>query len=297
MIIDFHTHPWMPGRLNDATEAFIRGISPAIAHHGDRLEDPAFAADVLRSEGVHHAVVLPEHCPETSGNVRTEHVLAFCAAAPGFYIPFASINPNLDPDPAALLSDYIGAGVRGLKIYPSYQFFHPDEERLYPLYELCQAATIPLLVHVGSSVIPGTRLEYCHPRYLDPVARDFPRLPVVMAHGGRGHWYRECAELTARRSNVHIDVTGLVPSRLLDHFPELPAIAEQVVFGSDWPAMPKSVAHNVRAIRALGLREDALEAILWRNSARLLHLDETGRTTAPDAARSGSLHASKAIDS
>ena len=140
MIIDFHTHPWMPRRLNAATEAFIRGISPAIAQHGDRLEDPAFAADVLRSEGVRRAVVLPEHCPETSGNVRTEHVLGFCAAAPDFYLPFASINPNLDPDPPALLAAYIDAGARGLKIYPSYQFFTPDEERLYPIYDACQTA-------------------------------------------------------------------------------------------------------------------------------------------------------------
>ena len=173
MIIDFHTHPWMPRRLNGATEAFIRGISPAVAQHGDRLEDPAFAADVLRSEGVHRAVVLPEHCPETSGNVRTGDVLAFCAAAPDFYLPFASINPNLDPDPAALLADYVEAGVRGLKIYPSYQFFTPDEERLYPVYDVCQTAGIPLLVHVGSSVIPGHP-----PRVLPPPLPRARRPPV-----------------------------------------------------------------------------------------------------------------------
>lgn len=272
MIIDFHTHPWLPRHLSPATEAFIRGISPAVTQHGDRLEDPAFAADVLRSEGVQRAVVLPEHCPETSGNVRTETVLAFCAAAPDFYLPFASIHPRLDPDPAGLLQRYIDAGVRGLKIYPSYQFFHPDEERVYPLYELCEAAAIPLLVHVGSSVIPGTRLEFCHPRHLAPVARDFPGLPVVMAHGGRGHWYRECAHLAATLPNIYIDVTGLVPSRLLEHFPELPALVDKVVFGSDWPAMPKSVAHNVAAIGALGLDDDGLDAILHRNAGRLLGL-------------------------
>lgn len=273
MILDFHTHPWSPRNLNPATEAFIREISPAVTQHEDRLEDPAFAADVLRSEGVHRAVVLPEHCPETSGNVRTETVLAFCAAAPEFYIPFASINPKLDGDPVGLLERYIDEGVRGLKIYPSYQFFYPDEERLYPLYQLCERAGLPLLVHVGSSVIPGTRLEYCHPRHLAPVARDFPALAVVMAHGGRGHWYRECARLTASRPNVYIDVTGLVPSRLLEHFPELPDLADQVVFGSDWPAMPKSVAHNVAAIRALGLDATVLDRILGRNAARLLGLE------------------------
>lgn len=272
-VIDFHTHPWLPRYLNPATESFIRRISPAVAEHGERLSDPAYAADVLRAEGLARAVVLPEHCPETSGNVRTETVLEHCAAEPDFYLPFASLNPNLDPDPLDALDRWIGAGVRGLKLYPSYQFFRPDEPRMYPIYERLQEARLPLLLHVGSSVIPGTELDYCHPRHLEPVARDFPALPVVMAHGGRGHWYRECARLTRERTNVYIDVTGLVPSRLLAHFPDLPTLAERVVFGSDWPAMPKSPGHNVAAIRQLGLDDDALDRILRQNAARLLGLD------------------------
>lgn len=272
MVIDFHTHPWLPHALDPATAAFVRDISPAVAHHRDRLSDASFAADVLRAEGVERAVVLPEHCPETSGNVRTESVLYFCAAAPDFYIPFASIHPRLDPDPASLLRRYVDDGARGLKLYPSYQFFHPDDERCYPLYEVCQEAGIPLLLHVGSSVLPRTRLEFCHPRHLDAVARDFPDLPVVMAHGGRGHWYRECAALVASRDNVYIDVTGLVPHRLLEHFPDMPALADRFVFGSDWPAMPRSVAHNVSAIRALGLEPHVLDRILHANARRLLRL-------------------------
>lgn len=284
MILDFHTHPWRPDLLNPATAAFIREISPAVAEHGDRLEDPAFAADVLRAEGVTRAVVLPEHCPATSGSVRTETVLALCAVVPDFWIPFASIHPDLDDRPAELLRRYIDDGARGLKIYPSYQFFYPDEPRLYPLWEVCQDAGIPLLVHVGSSVIPGTRLEYCHPRHLEAVARDFPALPLVMAHGGRGHWYDECARLTAAFDNVYIDVTGLVPSRLLQHFPDLPALSHKFVFGSDWPAMPKSVAHNVAAIRGLGLDDDALHRILRRTAARLLRLDPVTGGTGSDRA-------------
>ena len=280
MVIDFHTHPWLPRFLNPATESFIRDISPAVAQHDDRLQDPAFAADVLRSEGVARAVVLPEHCPETSGNVRTETVLDFCAAVPDFYIPFASVNPVLDPDPAALVREYVERGARGLKIYPSYQFFHPDDERHYPIWEACEDLRIPLLVHVGSSVIPGTELEYCHPRHLAPLARDFPELPVVMAHGGRGHWYDECATLVAETGNAYIDVTGLVPNRLLQHFPDLPRLADRFLFGSDWPAMPKSVAHNVSVIRQLPLPDDALDRILHTTARRLLDLPGTGSVRA-----------------
>lgn len=269
-LIDFHTHPWLPAHLNRSTVDFIRSISPAVAEQGDRLSDPGHAADVLRSQGVDRAVVLPEHCPETSGNVRTETVLEHCAARPDFWIPFASVNPNLDEDPAGLVRRYTAAGARGLKLYPSYQFFYPDERRIYPIYEACVEAGIPVLLHVGSSVIPGTRVEFCDPVHLVPVARDFPALPIIMAHGGRGHWYAECAALVRDHDEMYIDVTGLVPGRLLEHFPDLPDMADRVVFGSDWPAMPKSVAHNVGAIRALGLPAAALDRIFHDNAARLL---------------------------
>jgi uncharacterized protein len=269
-VIDFHTHPWLPHHLNAPTEEFIRGISPAVAEHGERLSDPSYAAGVLRAQGVLRAVVLPEHCPATSGDVRTETVLDFCAAEPSFYVPFASVNPELDPAPAALLRRYLDAGARGLKLYPSYQFFYPDDRRVYPMYEECAAAGVPVLLHVGSSVIPGTRLEFCDPSHLAPVARDFPGLALVMAHGGRGHWYDECARLVAEHEHVYIDVAGLVPARLLEHFPDLAGSADRFVFGSDWPAMPKSVAHNARAIEGLGLDAGTLAALFRDNARRLL---------------------------
>jgi len=271
-VIDFHTHPYRPTDLAPATWKFITGISPAIKQYGDSLNDPHFVADVLRAQDVDHAVVLAEHCPATSGNVRTETVLEICSIEPDFFLPFASIDVNTDPDPTGLLRSYIDRGIRGLKLYPSYQFYYPNDPRVYPLYELCQQARIPLLLHIGSSVIPGTRIKYCDPIHLDDVAVDFPDLVIVMAHGGRGFWYDVCAFLAVHKPNVYIDLTGLVPSRLLEHFPDLERMSEKVVFGTDWPAMPKSVKFNADAIAALGLSEAALGRILRENAARILGL-------------------------
>jgi len=276
-VIDFHTHPWRPQDFTPANREYIERISPAVREHGDRLSDVRFAAELLRAEGVEHAVMLPEHCPATSGMVRTETVIELCAESDGFFLPFACANPNTDPAPARLLRSWLAsAPIRGLKLYPSYQFFYPDDRRLYPVYEVCQEHRIPVLFHVGTSILPGTRLRYCDPLRLDDVAVDFPDLPIVMAHGGRGFWYEACATLATVHANVYIDVAGLVPGRLLEHFPRLQRLADKFVFGSDWPAMPKTVSHNVRAIAALGLAPDALDRILYRNAARLLGLDAAG---------------------
>ncbi|HEY0305738.1 MAG TPA: amidohydrolase family protein, partial [Longimicrobiales bacterium] len=154
----------------------------------------------------------------------------------------------------------------------SYQFFYPNERRVYPIYEVCRAAGIPVLLHIGSSVIAGTRLKYCDPIHLDDVAADFPDLSIVMAHGGRGFWYDACAFLAAHFRNVYIDVTGLVPEKLLEFFPAMEKFADKYVFGTDWPAMPKSAAHNIEAISRLGLSTSALERIFYQNAARLLKL-------------------------
>jgi predicted TIM-barrel fold metal-dependent hydrolase len=262
----------MPDALAPTTRDFVRVVSAAVREHGDQLRSARYFADQLRAQGVTRAVVLPEHCPATSGNVRTDAVIAWCAQAADTLLPFASVDPNSDEAPAELLEHYVARGVRGLKLYPSYQFFYPNERRLYPIYEICQSAGIPLLLHIGSSVIKGTRIKYCDPLLLDDVAVDFPDLAIVMAHGGRGFWYEQCAFLAAHFPNVYIDVTGLVPERLLEHFPQLERFSHKYIFGTDWPAMPKSVAYNLQAVRTLSLSEAALQRILHDNAAQLLHL-------------------------
>lgn len=279
-VIDFHTHPYLTHDLAPATVAFIDRISPAVREHGQRLADPVFAKERLEAQGVLRAVLLAEHCPRTSGNVRTETVIEWSRRTDGFFLPFASVDPNTDDAPADLLKAYLDtAEIRGLKLYPSYQLFYPNERRVYPIYELCQERRIPVLLHIGSSVIPGTRLKYCDPIYLDDLAVDFPELVVVMAHGGRGFWYDACAFLAAHHANFYIDLTGLVPRKLLDHFPALERLANKVVFGSDWPAMPRSVAANVQAIRELGLSSEALDMIFHRNATSLLRLPGAGVDT------------------
>ena len=270
-IIDFHTHFVRKELLNPTWLSFLESVNPEFfAKMDDFSKNPDPLITYLKTQGVRYAVVLPECAPATSGFVPTEEVIQYCRGQE-MLIPFTSMNPNLHSDLAVKLQSYVeNCGIKGLKLHPSYQFFYPNEARLYPLYAKAQELRIPIIFHIGSSVFKGTRLKYCDPIYLDDVAVDFPDLKIIMAHSGRGFWYDECFSLSRLHQNVYMDITGLPPQNLLSYFPDLEKNSEKVLFGSDWPTMPTGIGKNIEAIKSLPLSERAIEAILCKTARKIL---------------------------
>ena len=68
-----------------------------------------------------------------------------------------------------------------------------------------------------------------------------------------------------------MELSGLPPSKLMTYFPELARNTDKVIFGSDWPAVPR-IRENMDAISALGLPPDGVENIMGGNAARILKL-------------------------
>lgn len=270
-VIDFHTHFVRQEMLHPTWLNLLEKLNPEFyAKIEDFSNNPELFTTYLSSQGVRYAVVLPEYAPATSGFVPTEEVVEYCRAH-DMLIPFTSLNPNTHADLAGKLQFHVrDCGVKGLKLHPSYQFFYPNEARLYPLYAKAQELGIPVIFHIGSSIFKGTRLKYCAPLYLDDIAVDFPDLTIIMAHSGRGFWYDQCFFLSRLHKNVYMDITGLPPQNLLSYFPELEKNAEKVIFGSDWPTMPTGIRQNIEAIKSLPLSDRTIEAILYGNAHKIL---------------------------
>ncbi len=144
---------------------------------------------------------------------------------------------------------------------------------MYPLYAKAQELGIPMLVHTGSSVFKGARIKYGDPLHLDDVAIDFPELNILMAHSGRPFWYEQAFWMARQHKNVYMEVSGLPAKNLLEYFPRLEMLASKVVYGSDWPGNP-DLQRNVKAIRALPISDEAKQAILYDNAARILKIDK-----------------------
>jgi predicted TIM-barrel fold metal-dependent hydrolase len=269
IVIDFHMHaglyhnlhPWVTEWISseiDDPEAFVREILT-----------PEGIVRFLRANGVDYAVALAELSPITTGTMSNEGVAELCQQT-DCLIPFCNINPFLSADLAGDLERYVTEmGFRGLKLYPTYQHFYVNDNRLYPLFSKAQELGIPVMVHTGSSIFRGARLKYGDPLHMDDVAVDFPDLTLLMVHSGRGFWYDRAYFLAKLHANVYMEISGLPPQKLLNYFPELERIADKVIFGSDWPGMPH-VGRNIELIRELPLKEETKAKILGGNAARIL---------------------------
>jgi len=238
----------------------------------DRFSQPAEVDRMLEAAGVEAAFVMAEDAPLTTGLASTEYVADFCHKTKRLKF-FASINPLTKLDAAGELVRAVkDLGASGLKLYPSYQWFYPNDRAIYPVYAKAVELGVPVTFHTGSSTFAGSRIKYAQPIHLDDVAVDFPELVIIMAHAGRPFWYAECEWLVKRHPKVYIDVAGLPPKRLPQYLPDLERIAPKVLFGTDWPAIPSLVADNIEQLRALPISQQAKDQILYSNAKRLLKL-------------------------
>ena len=226
---------------------------------------------VLDEAEVDYGVILAELAPITSAIGSNETVARLCAGPPRL-IPFASLNPYLVENPARELERLVREqGFRGLKLYPTYSYFYPNDRMLYPVYAKAQELGIPVAWHTGTSAFPASRLKYGDPLHIDDVAVDFPGLVAIITHSGRPLWYDTAYTLARMRENVYMEIAGLPPRKLLEYFPDLERVSDKVLFGSDWPSVP-TMKGNVEALRALPLGDAARARILGGNAVRLLGL-------------------------
>jgi hypothetical protein len=185
------------------------------------------------------------------------------------------VHPRFAEDAAAEVRRAAGMGVRALKVHPPHMAIEPNAylhglDALRALYEEAERLGLPVMIHTGTSIFPGARSRTGEPMAVDDVAVDFPRLVLILAHGGRPLWMDQAFFLVRRFPQVHMDVSSVPPKALLRYFPRLAEIADKVLYGSDWPAPGvASMGENLKAFRSLDLSEEVKKKILEENPARV----------------------------
>lgn len=227
--------------------------------------------------GVERAGLINYVSPEVIGFTPevNDWIARYCSYAPERLIAFGSVHPKFVADAGAEVDRIFKLGVRALKVHPSHQVFSPNSYRdgfgpLAAVYERAQANGMPVMIHTGTSIFPGARNVHAQPMLADDVPIDFPRLTVILAHGGRPLWMNEAFFLVRRHKNMYMDVSGIPPQKLLEYFPRIEEIAYKVLWGTDWPGpgVPE-IQGNLEKFLAHPLREETRRKILYDNAARL----------------------------
>ncbi|HEY4018643.1 MAG TPA: amidohydrolase family protein [Pseudonocardiaceae bacterium] len=274
LVVDAHVHAprlatLKPAWLNWADEfRGERSWREAYDEHGD--PDPAKLDALFEAEGVDRVLLFCEYSPRATGIQPIEDLLPIAAHNPARFRLVASINPHLHhPIPDELLRQ-LELGAVALKLHPVHAGFDPADRELYPAYAICAERGIPVILHSGTSIFPGARSSFGNPELMLDVIEDFPNLPFVFAHGGRGWWYDLAAFLALAKPNVWLDLAGLPPRKLPEYYArfDLNRLAEKWIFGTDWPGVPGTAA-NVRALMRIGLSDDVLRGVLAGNAAKL----------------------------
>lgn len=224
----------------------------------------------LDSAGIDRAVLINYVAPEVIGFTAgvNQFVAEYVKEDPTRLISCGSLHPRHTANILADVEQLLRLQIGMIKIHPPHQLLFPNDylngvTELEIIYRAAEANGIPVMFHTGTSIFPGARNKYGDPVYVDDVAVDFPKLKILLAHGGRPLWMDTAFFLVRRHANVYLDISGIPPKSLLQYFPRLEEIAHKTVFGTDWPGpgVP-DVGRNLEDFRALPLTQEVREQIL-----------------------------------
>lgn len=242
------------------------------------MDDPKLLLEVLDTADIWRAGLINYPSPDLMGftDETNTFVADYVQAAPDRLLAYGGVHPRFTDDPETQVEALLQMGIRCLKIHPPHQLYPANAytlglENLGRIYRRCEERGMPVLIHTGTSIFPGARSKYGHPMEVDDVAIDFPDLTIVMAHGGRPLWMDEAFFVLRRHPNVHLELSGIPPKRLLEYFPRLAEVAERVVWGTDWPSPGvKDLRRNLDQFLALPLSDEVKTQITRTNPVQLM---------------------------
>ena len=274
--IDVHVHPPNePGRPVPAYQAHVERFFRS----GPRPTPEEMAA-LYRRLGI-FGVLLPINAESTTGDApaRNEWVAELVSRYPDCFMGFCAVDVWRGGGAVRELEWAVkGLGLKGLKLHPMLQEFHPNDRGVYPIYEKCVELGIPVLFHTGATAIGagmpgggGIRLTYGRPIYMDDLAADFPELTIIMAHPAIP-WHDEQIAIALHKPNVFIDLSGWAPRYLPPSVIQYvnTALQDKVMFGSDFPGMGPD--RWMREFEELPIKDNVRPKVLRENARRVLNL-------------------------
>jgi predicted TIM-barrel fold metal-dependent hydrolase len=266
---DVHAH-FMPDRMQEAVWA-----------HFDELDDPPWPilyrfdedermAALAKLGIVRHTALAYAHRPGVAAWLN-QHTLALAARHPQV-VPTFTLYP--EPEAPEYVAAALEAGGRCVKVHLQVGKFDLTDPRLTGAWAALERAGTPIVMHVGAVDDGSGGEEFCGPEPVLRLLERHPDLRPVVAHLGAP----DAVELLDRAGELpelRFDTAmAVIPTAQIWTPPpwlgeRLGELGDRILFGSDFPTLPRPLADQVSALVGFGLGDGWLRAVLWENADRL----------------------------
>lgn len=226
--------------------------------------------------GIVHSVVPLRKLP----TLANDDLVSLLQAWPGLFSGFAGIQPVEDGIPTCLdtIRNFVFNGpCTGIYMEPGLdpQPWLVDDERFFPIFEMCQQQDIPIcMLYGGVFHRPDTPdYEIYSPSRIERIARTFPRMRIALSHACWPFTAHACA-VALNYENVWLSPDGF----MIDHPGAQDYVVaanyrlqDKIIFGSLYPSVPTGFA--VEKYKAL-LKPEVWDKVFFKNALAFLKRNE-----------------------
>ncbi len=233
----------------------------------------------MEQAGVDHAVILTSYMVNDA-RPGVDQVLEAIAEDPRLSVVagLGLMRPTVDW--GHLARHLANGSIKGLKLYPGYEYYYPSDPICRPVYELAAQYDVPVMVHSGDTYSAKGKVKYSHPIHIDDIAVDHPDVNFVICHLGNP-WLRDTAELLYKNDNVYADVSGLTLTDFEERFEEFlldevkrmiryMGSPQKLLFGTDWPIA--EMGPYCKFMEKL-VEDEVRDLVMWKNAVDLFKLE------------------------
>ncbi len=254
-LIDIHAHFFHAGCGRADWEA----VNEARFRAGERIGIGCHVASILGSWGHNSPTYFPSPSDVSLGN---DAMIALQQLEGHRVRGYAVVNPNHTSHALAEIERCMVRGLVGVKLLASRR---ADDPLLDPLLDMAAEHGLPVLHHIWQHRTRSwPNQDISDGADLGRLAGRHPTVPCILAHIGGGGDYAHTFAAVADIPNVYLDVSGSGVDRgMLDD--ALVAVGPQrLLWGAD-VTLETGLA-KLWALEVIGLDDDALAAIRWRNA-------------------------------
>ncbi len=225
----------------------------------------------LREQGVNKAFALVyTHKPGLSRGLN-KWLFNLCSAQT-WLAPFGAMHPN-DPDLLKVVTECLDQyRFPGIKLHCLVQQCRPDNEKLFPIYEILVKRSKGIIIHASN--FPLSAEGYLGINYIANLLKHFPTLSLVVPHLGL-YDLQKYRTLLEKYEGLFLDTSFVFQNQ--GFTPPLDEIVEMVldypdrfIYGSDYPFILAPPQEGIRRILELNLPRDIYRSLFYRNAAHFL---------------------------